>query len=322
MYRPWKIIYASSLSGSAAWSVVCQVHRLAFPSVVVLDKYGCFLPALLPPSFYVLYRHSDRQPDMSEITAGYVHGMAKPFGPAPFGPSDFVIAFGQLCSLVPAAVIILNMPFYCFRAFRPARYTSLSLVLALKILMVGVLGATQINIVRGWWATSPPAGRLTQAAALASYASMPCMGLMVYFNHLHFVPSSPFLTAFMVITSLVDLGPFPTYFCPENSMENYRTFATLKLLVLLVEQLPKGPIIYQENEPLESQQQRSNGIMDTPLAKWLKSDVFFGFRLNIKKENPVDFTHEFDPAALHSRFSAQWNKCEKSRLIPANIGRS
>ncbi|KAJ6785949.1 hypothetical protein PWT90_03899 [Aphanocladium album] len=105
-------------------------------------------------------------------------------------PAGFLATFEQLASLVPAAIAIATAPSYIYQAFCRKRCAQINSLLCLKLAVISVLSAVQINDVFRWWETLPQERTLVHWAAVASYISMPSLALIVLFDHLL---SQPFL---------------------------------------------------------------------------------------------------------------------------------
>ncbi|KAJ3498549.1 hypothetical protein NLG97_g1041 [Lecanicillium saksenae] len=232
--------------------------------------------------------------------------------PEPVGPSDFLLAVEQLCCLVPSLVIIFNTPFYICKLFSHQRRIRIDHLLLLKLALLGVLSAVQIKIVFQWWDAVPDAPRLARAEALAAYISMPSLTLSILLDHLYSDQQAPFLSGTLFITLLVDVAAFPTYFYSAELVDSpspHWTVIGLKLLILLLEQLPKHPLEARGGSI------RRGDLNDLPLWKWANLFVLFGFRSKIEKEDDAELDNENNATMIQKRFSDEWKKADKgSRL--------
>ncbi len=231
-------------------------------------------------------------------------------GPEPLRPSDFLVIFEELCSLIPALIVIFYAPVYIGKAFNNRRYIQISRLFWLKLAVVGILSAVQINIVFCWWHAVPAGTRLARATAHASYVGMPSLVLISCIEHLYSLRQSSFLTLFLLTTLLADVAAFPTYFYPPglgDIKSPHWTFVALKLSLFVLEQFPKRRFVEHGSSAngMDNVSDES-GFCQAPLWKLAKSNLFVGFSSKIGNGFFPDLEDEAGAEILYKAFLPQW----------------
>ncbi|KAJ3498550.1 hypothetical protein NLG97_g1040 [Lecanicillium saksenae] len=231
-------------------------------------------------------------------------------------PAGFLSTFERLASLVPAVILIATAPSYVYQAFCRRRYAKLNSIFWLKLIVVSALSAVQINTVFQWWETLPHETAITHWTAVASYMSMPCLALIALVDHLYVQQPQPFLSIFLLLTMAVDVGAFPTYFCPASlgpAADPRIAVLALKAMLLGLEQVPETNQFLPCGRTSDSRIHGSGcNLWRTPLGTWLRSVLLFGFRGNIEKEQQPELDENLQADQLYEKFATQWRTVDKS----------
>lgn len=236
--------------------------------------------------------------------------MGEAFGPEPHRPSDFLLIFEQMCSLVPALLVIFHVPFSIARAFNGRRCVEIGSLFWLKLTVVGILSAVQINIVFQWWHLVPIGTRLARASAQAAYLGMPSLALISCLDHLYSPYGDSFLSAILSATILVDTAAFATYFYPLELGDNtpFWTFVALKVSLLVLEQFPKRRLLDGGSSNEMDNISNDADFWHAPLWRVAKLYIFLGFSSNIGKDFFPDDEDEDRAETLYEGFLLQWEK--------------
>lgn len=242
--------------------------------------------------------------------------MDESYNSAAFGPSPFLLSFEQLCIIVPAVVLISQVPFSINNALYNCPRVQSSRIIWLKLAIVGALNAVQLSIVFRWLETSPPERTLARAAATTSYVGMLSLGLLTVLDNWYSAHPEAFLSVFLATTLLLDVSLFPSYFHPKEfgATNPHLTFLLLKCSLLILEQVPKRFVADEENsselnnESGHVLQNMSLVLQNMPLWKWTKLYLAFGFRSQVDIGHPSASDKEARPDALYREFLSQWEQ--------------
>lgn len=227
-------------------------------------------------------------------------------------PSGFLATFEQLSHFVPAALVIATAPGYIYHAVCDTRCARANALLWLKLAIAAAWSAVQINVVFLWWESSPQASIVMRWGAVASYMSMPSVALIIVTGHLFSLRSAPFLSVFLAITLILDIGAFPTYFSPASldpSTSPRTAILLLKVVLLGLEQVPKASLFLEQAPNAKfTTKEIVTGLWKTPLGKWAQSVLILGFRTTIKEEDLPEMDSELHADRLYDLFVPQWKK--------------
>lgn len=234
--------------------------------------------------------------------------MAQVFGPSPFGQSDFLIVFEQLCILIPAVTILCSVPLYRAKAKETTFRAQITLSLKLKLAIVSVLAAIQLELIRQSWQHLSQL-KLMRIAALAACLSPLGMACIIYVEDRCTVKTAPFITVFMTFTTIIDLFVSRTYFSYDQP--NY-AMVVLKLALFCLEQVPKQPRQLPNVDEPTSDPGNVSQLWNIALFKWAMH--FLGFQKNIANENITFIDEELDAEKLSQRFTLHWKEGTMSFL--------
>lgn len=281
------------------WCLLPAELPLLNPARPNLYYYYCFQRCCSPTFFHCTWVQLGLE----------CRNMEETLGPSPSQDFGLSPALAQACCLIPALILILQAPFYISKIFSHHRCVQLSYLFLFKLALVGALAIVQIRIVLQWWHVVPIAPRLARLQASASYTSMPSLAFIAILDHLYSEYQTPFLSAFLCLTSLVDMTAFPTYFYPTELRSATTTahwpLIILKVSLLVLEQFPK-PGLTNLGGSVNGTIQKSFEQM--PLWKWTRLYLLFGFQSKIEKEHTTGIDEELRAETLHKDFMEQWAK--------------
>ncbi|KAJ6788184.1 hypothetical protein PWT90_06047 [Aphanocladium album] len=229
------------------------------------------------------------------------------FGPANTGRFDFTILFEQaMLGLVPTGIVILAMPVF-LKATRSARQARPGALLWLKLAVGGALVAIQLASLVLW--QSAARTPVSLAASVMSFVASICVFSVIYITHIYTVQSSALLSVFLTITMLFDITMARSYFMRgglDAIAASQVVIASLKLMLVVLEEIPKGSLLYSKKIRENAGVEQVNGFWNRSMLIWVTRLVVQGARRKLRVEDLPPIGEEYSSEQLFDRFTPYW----------------
>ena len=163
----------------------------------------------------------------------------------------------------------------------------------------------------GLYVSSDATTSTATAASILSCLAAVALAVFMFFEHRYALESSPILSLYLFITTLLDAARARSYFLRKDT--GLYTVACLttavagtKLVLLIAEELPKRYQIPQEKVGPDTKR----GFWARTFLVWMNSTFFIGFRNILSVENLPNLGEKFSSAKLAAAFEPRWMKRE------------
>lgn len=251
------------------------------------------------------------------------------FGPRLPDHYDLTLYFQHtIFHLIPALLFLLTTPFYVRQLVKSGRLVRPGWQLVAKLVVACAIAGMQLACLLLWF-KSPLGSPAAKAAAVFSFLGSMAAIAMTYISHTAFLQPIIAFAIYLTVTLLIDLATVYTYFHrPELEMLMRLTCSLppLKLALLVLEEMPKWPLIIQDTtrEEIRSALSRevTAGFWNRSLFMWVNPLLFFGFYHDISNEQLPDTTTQFNSEQAYAPFKLNWhkqNQAAKYALIKAIV---
>ncbi|OAA57153.1 ABC transporter, transmembrane domain, type 1 [Cordyceps fumosorosea ARSEF 2679] len=242
------------------------------------------------------------------------------FGPRLPGKFDFTLLFEQaMLSIVPAAVIVLAVPYYVRLALRAPALVRPGRLLWLKLAAGSAMLAVDTASLVLWAQRGPAPVRyseLSVPAAAMSLVSSLCLLVVLYVAHIYSLRTSGFLSVLLTVTMLFDVVMTRSYF----RRAGLGAVGALQIVVIaakfflvVFEEFPKHGSFRSESLRCSASKETVAGFWNRAVFGWLNSLLIFGFRNSWKLDNlpPIDENLE-SSIRRYDHFVPKWNRVNRA----------
>jgi ATP-binding cassette, subfamily C (CFTR/MRP), member 1 len=167
------------------------------------------------------------------------------FGPHLNNSFDFTLIFEQsIFSILPSALLLVASPFRLIWLTRKENHTPGGWLLWTKLAAATVLFCLQLALITLWALPSTIRTRVSLAAAILALGDSCIIVVLMYAEHKRSAKPSTLLSAFLAISSLLDLAQARSLFLQHHFGSTalsglFVSILTTKLTLLLLEEVPK-----------------------------------------------------------------------------------
>jgi ATP-binding cassette subfamily C (CFTR/MRP) protein 1 len=230
------------------------------------------------------------------------------FGPHMPGVFDFTILFEQsILSLLPSVLFVLLMSWRVAYLHRRPQRVSAGPLLWVKMAAVVVYACLQIAYAVHLILDKAPRTRTTITEAVIALVETIAVGLLSYTEHCKSTKPSALLSAYFVVTTVLDIALARTFWIRPRVRETAGIFtATLavKTVLLCLEEIPKRRTV----EGTATSRETSAGAINRTVFWWLNRLFYKGYRQVLRIEDLDDINEKLDSAKLLGQLEAIWYK--------------
>lgn len=256
------------------------------------------------------------------------------FGPQFRAAFDFTLEFEHLMlSIVPSTVLIASVPVFYFLYAWKTTVCRGGLLLWIKLvccLMISAELTTVLDIVANdlllqstvtalavtealslaFWLTRH--GRDTETATAANSTSLVAavsLGVILYWEQRYALRASSFVALWLILTLLCDVVKSRSTFMRHDlgALGALATSsASLKLAILVLEELPKDSLVTNEELKLQLGPESTCGFFSRTLFTWLYELFILGFRNILRVEQLKNLGPEFSSQHLCEQVEKFW----------------
>ncbi|TEA15049.1 ABC transporter atnG [Colletotrichum sidae] len=235
------------------------------------------------------------------------------FGPQVNGYFDFTVVFEQsILSILPTALLILLAPIRIAKLLHKDVRVRPGKLLWLKLAAAGVFFSLQVALVALWALPATPNTRTSTAESILGLVEAVAIASLSYFEHRRSIRPSALLSAYLVLTVVLDVAQARTYWLRGGLTSVAGVFTAslvVKLIILTLEETPKRPLL--QNREKELAVESTTGVVSRSLFWWLNSLFIQGFRLLIGLDDLGAIDPKFDSARLLRMLDRSWAKSKK-----------
>uniref|UniRef100_A0ACC1R3W9 Uncharacterized protein n=1 Tax=Lecanicillium saksenae TaxID=468837 RepID=A0ACC1R3W9_9HYPO len=251
-----------------------------------------------------------------------VAGPDSRFGPQLVGHFDFTLLFGQIFfEIVPATLMILATPVYAKMIMNKAsQQTKAGLLLWGKMAIGASLASISVAKTVLWQVASELQSQCSIAAPAMTVVASLFTLVVLYGAHLYNKRLSSFVSLFFTLTLLLDISLARSYFIRyDMGFGIFRSIAALqitaillKLLLVILEEVPKTPVVGEVAGTAVAQSDFRVGFWNRVLFFWVNTMLLHGFGHELDVDGLPEVDEQLESRVLFDEFSKHWPCLDKT----------
>ncbi|OBS25287.1 hypothetical protein FPOA_05820 [Fusarium poae] len=226
------------------------------------------------------------------------------------GGFDFTVTFEEsIFSVGPSCLIIVLLVYRIYFLHSKSCKTRNSWLLKIKLFGFAVLAALQATLLALFSTIEVPHGSILIASATFQLSASILFGILSYQEHRHTVRPSLLISAFLLVTAILDAARARTQsLIPSSNVAGnvLITLVVLKLLLVVAETHHKSSDLLPEYSKTSSELRSS--LLSRAFFTWLFPVLSMGFKSVISSEDLPAINEKLSSQELTAKVDTRWNR--------------